>query len=578
MNKLIRLVTVAALLGFAMMLVAPAAAQDIGSGGPIIEPNFGDDPTTFNPIIANDGTSYNVINRMFPDFIGIDSSTVQYMGGAKGALVSSWDIADDGVTYTFHLRDDMVWSDGVPITANDVVWFLDAVLSGETSSPRQELTSRVDSYEVVDDHTLTIVFNEANCTLIDTLSPVFPVPAHIYEEVYGDDYAGMDDSDYNLNPTVTGGGAFVFSNFRPGEQTTLLANSDFNDAELGAVIPQGWLFKVVTDQVVQMEQFFAGELSWVASVPQANRDGVKARGEAGEFQTYETPAGTIRFLSLNTADPTNPQDGLDEDGNAIDQGYHPILGDVRVRQALNYGMDFDEVNEGAFFNTGVPVASHVRPTDWSFPAGLEPYPFDAEKAMSLLDEAGFTDSDGDGVRECNGCQYAEDGAPLALSVKTNAGNTSQEALYTILQDQWNELGFDINLEFVEFGTLVSEFTAQTYDAIGIFWGLGTPANPNGIADIFLPGADVVGAGYNTQSYNNPRLNELIREARNLPGCDVETRKAMYGEAYQILRDESPWIWISTGNVLLAAQTNVENWDPRPGGSRWNIDAWTIEES
>ena len=111
-----------------------------------------------------------------------------------------------------------------------------------------------------------------------------------------------------------------------------------------------------------------------------------------------------------------------------------------------------------------------------------------------------------------------------------------------------------------------------------FWGLATPANPNGIADIFLPQADVVGSGYNTQSYSNPRLTQLIEEARNLPGCDVETRKAMYGEAYQILRDDSPWIWISTGNVLLAAQANVENWAPRPGGSRWNIDAWTVAES
>jgi len=577
MKKLRRMVSLSLFLLVMCLLMVPVMAQDLGSGGAVIEPNFGDDPTTFNPIIANDGTSYDVIDRMFPNFIGVDSQTVQYVGGAKGALVTSWDIAEDGLTYTFNLRDDMTWSDGMPISSHDVVWFLDAVLSGETSSPRQELIDRIASYEAVDDHTLVIVFSEANCTLIDTLSPIRPVPAHVYGEVYGDDYPGMDESDYNLNPTVTGGEAFVFANFRPGEQTTLLANGDFSDVELGAVVPEGWVYKIVTDQVVQMEQFFAGELNFIDSVPQANRDDVKARGAAGEFQTFETPASTIRFLSLNIADPSNPVDGLDEDGNAIDQGHHPILGDVRVRQALNYGMNFDEVNEGAFFNTGVPVASHVRPTDWSFPAGLEPYPFEPETAMTLLDEAGFPDSDGDGVRECSGCMYAEEGAPLALTVKTNAGNTSQEALYTILQDQWNELGFDITLEFVEFGTLVSEFTAQTYDAIGVFWGLSTPANPNGIADIFLPGADVVGSGYNTQSYNNPRLNELIADARNLPGCDVETRKAMYGEAYQILRDDSPWIWISTGNVLLAAQPNVENWAPRAGGSRWNIDAWTIEE-
>ena len=577
MNRFVHLVTVSLLLILVAVLVAPIAAQDFGSGAPIIEPNFGDDPTTFNPIIANDGTSYNVINRMYPDFIGIDSETVAYKGGAKGALVSSWDIAEDGVTYTFHLRDDMVWSDGVPITSHDVVYFLDAALSGETTSPRQQLIDSIASYEAVDDHTLTIVFNEVACTIIDTLGPVTPVPAHIFSEVYGDNYADMGEDDYNLNPTVTGGEAFVFSNFRPGEQTTLLGNADFTEAEMGAVIPEGWIFKVVTDQVIQMEQFRAGELSFVASVPQADRDDIRERGMAGEYQIFETPAGTIRFLSLNTADPKNPQDGLDEDGNPIDQGNHPILGDVRVRQALNYGMNFDEINEGAFFGTGVPVASHVRPTDWSFPAGLEPYPFDAEKAMSLLDEAGFTDSDGNGVRECNGCLYHEEGKPLALTVKTNAGNTSQEALYTIFQDQWNELGFDITLEFVEFGTLVSEFTAQTYDAIGVFWGLATPANPDGITDIFLPTADVVGSGYNTQSYSNPRLTELIETARTLPGCDIDTRREMYGEAYQILRDDSPWIWISTGNVLLAAQTNVENWAPRVGGSRWNIDAWTIAQ-
>lgn len=577
MNRFIHLVSVSLVLMFVAVLAAPLAAQDFGSGAPIIEPNFGDDPKTFNPIIANDGTSYDVIDRMFPNFIGVDSETVQYLGGAKGALVASWDIAEDGVTYTFHLRDDMVWSDGASITTHDVIYFLDAALSGETTSPRQQLIDSVVSYEAIDDHTLTIVFNEVSCTIIDTLSPIYPVPAHIFSEVFGDSYADMEENDYNLNPQVTGGEAFVFSNFRPGEQTTLLGNADFTEAEMGAVIPEGWIYKVVTDQVVQMEQFRAGELSFVASVPQADRDDIRMRGQAGEFQIFETPATTIRFLSLNTADPDNPLDGLDEDDNPIDQGHHPILGDVRVRQALNYGMDFDEINEGAFFGTDVPVASHVRPTDWSFPAGLEPYPFDAEKAMSLLDEAGFTDSDGDGVRECSGCLYSEEGAPLALTVQTNAGNTSQEALYTLLQDQWEELGFDINLEFVEFGTLVDNFTAQNYDAIGVFWGLSTPANPDEITDIFLPAADVVGSGYNTQSYNNPRLTELIETARTLPGCDAETRREMYGEAYQILRDDSPWIWISTSNVLLAAQSNVENWAPRVGGARWNIGAWTIAQ-
>ncbi len=576
MNRLIRIVTISMLLVI-IASILPVSAQETGSGGAIIEPNFGDDPKTFNPIIANDGTSFDAIDRMFPNFIAVDADSIQYEGGAKGGLVAGWEISEDGKTYTFTLRDDLVWSDGVPITSADVMWFLDAALSGETSSPRQQLIDSIASYEAPDDYTLVIEFVEETCTSIDTLNPIYPVPAHIFEEVFGDDYANMEENDYNLNPTVTGGEAFIFSNFRPGEQTTLLANPDFADAEMGAVIPEGWVYKVVTDQVIQMEQFRAGDITFVDSVPQADRDEIKERGDAGEFQTFEVLAGTIRFLSLNVADPTNPVDGLDEDGNPIDQGHHPVLGDVRVRQALNYGINFDEVNEGAFFGTGIPVASHVRPSDWSFPEGLEVFPYDADTAMSLLDDAGWTDADGDGVRECNGCEYAEEGAPLALTVKTNAGNTSQEALYTILQSQWNALGFDVTVEFVEFNTLIDEFTAQTYDAIGVFWGLDTPANPDGITDIFLPGADVVGSGYNTQSYNNPRVTELIETARTLPGCDIEERKALYGEVYEILRDESPWIWLSTSEVLLAAQADVENWDPKAGGSRWNIDSWVAGE-
>ena len=307
MKKFIHLLTLSLML---FTLIMAVSAQETGSGGPIIEPNFGDDPKTFNPIIVNDGPSQDVIDRVFPDFIAVDSDSIQYEGGAKGGLVESWDIADDGVTYTFNLRDDLTWSDGVSITAADVVWFLDAALSGETTSPRQQLIDSIASYEAIDDYTLEIVFTEQTCTAIDVLSPVTPVPAHIFEEVFGDDFANMEENPYNLNPTVTGGEGFNFSNFRPGEQTTLLANPDFPDAELGSVVPAGWIYKIVTDQVVQMEQFFAGEITFLDSVPQANRDDVLARGAAGEFQVFETPAGYNSLFILEHRRPQQPSGWL----------------------------------------------------------------------------------------------------------------------------------------------------------------------------------------------------------------------------------------------------------------------------
>lgn len=564
-----------------MLLVVPAFAQEApiepGTGAPIVEPNFGSDVATLNPIIYQDGTSERVILRIFPKLINWDPFTGGWAEDADGALAESWEISEDGLTYTFSLSDEWVWSDGTPITANDFVYFW-SIADGEGVSPRTDFINQVAEFRALDDYTLEVEFEEAVCTALDALHDVYAVPSATFEELFSDDYQNMQDSDFNLNMPVSGS-SFVFANYRPGEQVTTLANQAYPDSfyEEG-VIPAGWILKTVTDQVVQMEQFFAGDLTYVASVPDSFKQEVRDRAANGEFQFREVPSTSIRFLSLNLADPTNPQNGLDEDGNPIDQGNHPVLGDVRVRQAMAHAIQYDDINQGVFFGSGVQVASMVLPQSWANPGDLEPYAFDLELAGQLLDDAGWTDSDGDGVRECNGCQFAEEGAPLAITVGTNAGNTSQEALYTILQDQWEEIGFEIDLQFLDFNTLVEQLTGQTYDALGVFWGFSTPDNPDGeLTGVFMPESDVVGTGFNTHSYNNPEFNALVEQARTLPGCDQEERAELYGQAFQILRDDLPWLFLSGSSVMLAAQPDVENWDPAPASSRWNITGWVAEQ-
>ena len=366
MRNATKLLLLVMLLG---LFVLPALAQEPGSGGAIIEPNFGDDIKNLNPIINTDGPSDDLIQLLYPKLIDHDPDTVAWAPGAGDGLATAWEISEDGTTYTFTLRDDWFWSDGTPVTATDLLWHYDAIQGG-ASSPNASLRDNVESMEVPDDYTLVVKFRESDCTALDTLNDFFAVPAHVWTEVFGTDYANMEDSDYNLNPTVTGA-EFVFGNFRPGEQVTLLANPDFPNAEMGAVIPEGFIDKIVTDQVVQMEQFYAGELSWVPSVPQAARADARERADRGEIQIYEAPSISIRFLSFNLADPSNPQDGLDADGNPVDQGHHPILGDVRVRQALRYAMEFDAVNQGAFFGEERPVDQYALPTSWAFKTPVE---------------------------------------------------------------------------------------------------------------------------------------------------------------------------------------------------------------
>jgi peptide/nickel transport system substrate-binding protein len=566
-----------------LLLVFPAVAQDgnpgPGEGGPIIEPNFGGDIANLNPILINDGVSADVAALIYPVLLGISPDSFALEPNQNGGLVTDYSISEDGRTYTFTLRNDWSWSDGTPITAMDYKYAFDAIASGETDSALGYVLDVIQSVEAPDDHTLVITAHEPDCSLLNNANFVPIVPSHVYMEQFGTDYAAMNSSDINLNPPVTAG-PFEFSNFRPGEQVTLVANQDYPDAQLDYVVPEGYILKTVTDQTLMVEQFLAGEVSWISSVPEDRRDELRAMAEMGEIQWTEGPAITIQFIAFNAADPSNPVNGLDEDGNAIDQGHHPILSDVRVRQALVMGTDWDALNEGALSGDGLRVTSHALPTSWAFNEDIEPYPFDLDAAIALLEEAGWVDDDNDPStpRVAQGAEYAEDGTPLSFSLLTNAGNTGNEAMGVLLQDQWRALGVDLDFQAIEFNTLVDTLVGQTYDAVLLFWQFAVPDDPSGISTTFGPENDVVGSGFNVTSYNNPEVTRLLDEAKTLPGCDPAERAALYGQALQILHDEVPWFWVATSIVPSVARGDMGNWEPIVGYPlRYNIDAWAVPQ-
>jgi peptide/nickel transport system substrate-binding protein len=589
MNKL----TKALLVGVAMVLMLalslPAMAQDSEQPGPgegeaIIAPNFGADIATLNPFLSDDGSSNTIIGRIYPGFIGIDDDLGNFAPGASGGLVTDWEVSEDGLTYTFTMRDDWTWSDGTPITAADVVYSW-TVLEDEAVNLSGSFISTRDAIEnvtAIDDYTIEMTFATPDCTAINNAGGMPIVPAHIWQAQFPNN-ADMNEAAFNLTAPVSAN-AWQFLDFAPGEQVTLVAEPTYPDALAGYVIPEGWIFKNVADQTVQVEQFLAGQLTTMG-VPSNRQQELLDMVNAGELQGYESQRANVRFIGLNTADPANPQPGVDEEGNPIDQGLHPVLGDVRVRQALNYAMDFEAINEAAFFGFGIQMGSHIRPDSWAYNPDIEVYPYDVEMATSLLEEAGWVDTDGDGVRNCQGCLYATEvdpsfeGSPLSFELLTNAGNTSQEALGTILQDQWNEVGFDVNFQAIDFNVLVDTFTAQTFDAVMIFWGFSFPDNPDDITATFGVEQDLPGNGFNAVSYYNPRVEELLNEARDLPGCDQTERAELYGEVLEILHDEVPWIWVGIGQTLTVAQPWVQGWDPKGTAFRqtaWNEDSWVID--
>lgn len=551
------------------LFVAPVLAQEPlgpGEGQPIILGNFGGDITTTNPLLVNDGGSQDVVARLFPIFIGVDPDTGVETPGALNSMATGWEFSEDGLTLTVTLRTDRVWSDGTPITSADIQYAYDAIVSGELDSPLASYLATVESLTTPTPDTVVITFAEPDCAAVTVATNIPVVPSAYYASVYPTFADMTTENPANLNPEVTSN-AFSFANFRAGEQVTLVANQDYPDSPAGYVVPQGWVYKNVTDQILEVEQFLAGQITIIQSVPEDREAELGERAAAGEFILDKRPAGGWQVLLFNTSDPLNPTAGRDEEGNLVEQPPHPILSDLAVRQAITHAIDHAALNEGAFAGTGIPVGGAMLPQSWAHNEDLAPYAFDPELAASLLEGAGWVDSDGDGIREKGDLR-------LTLALTTFTGNASVDASSILIQDQLKQVGIEVTLDIIEFGPMLDKLVGQTYDMLMVFWGVTNNA-PQDMFDMLSADADLPGSGFGVTSFYNEEFETVMKEARTLPGCDTEARAELYARAQEIIYNEVPWYLVNTSIVPIAVTNKLENWDPRENSIFWNLPSWSI---
>jgi peptide/nickel transport system substrate-binding protein len=571
------LLAVVLLLG--VLAVAPAFAQD--DGLIIIEGNFGGDPATFNPILASDTASRRITAFLFPGFINANVETANYSPYdpplAAGGIVEDWTLDETGTIYTFTLRQGLTWSDGDPIDAADVLYSWNAIKAGAEGIVDTPLSFVIDptgetgilDVVALDDYTIQVTMASAECTSLGNVGVLYPAPSHVLPE----DLTLLNDADFNLNPSVTSG-PFSFSALIPGDYVALEGNDSFFDAAGGEVAPAGFIYRVVPDQTVLFEQFLAGETNVVDGPAVSRRAELRALADAGETQVYPFPGNAWDYLGLNQADPSNPQNGLDEDGNPIDQGHHPIFGDQRVRQALALGIDVDSIVDAAVFGEGSRMNSFIIPSSWAYNHDLAPIAFDPEAAAALLEEAGWIDEDGDGVREAHGAMYAEDGAPLSFTLYTNEGNGRRTQTGTLIQDQLAQIGVQVNFQTIDFNTLLDIMDSQTFDAFILGWRNGWPDDPDA-TQLFTPQSDIVGSGSNNTSYASAEFAELNTLAKNVAGCDPAERAELYYQMQEVFQNDLPYIPLFTIDGMYAAGSDVANFGPYPSNLYWNADTWDL---
>ncbi|MGB1253813.1 MAG: ABC transporter substrate-binding protein, partial [Candidatus Promineifilaceae bacterium] len=304
----------------------------IQQGGDVVESTFSD-INTLNPVLGNDNASATSYNRLFLGLLKLEAFT----GRVIGDVAKDWTVSDDGLTYTFNLHDNITWSDGMPLTARDIVFTYDAINHDAVASPRRSGFDSVASWTAPDDYTLEVQLSSLDCSVTTNGLGTGILPAH----VYNNDPATIPDSDENLSPSVVSG-PFVFVEYIPDDRVVLAANPNYYKGKPNI---DTWTYKVYSDQSAELAGLLAGEVNITRPVgPQfvSVVEGAIASGEPMQMRKWLTNGYT--FVGLNLANPNNPQNGwddLDGDGKYTDgepplaQDPHPILGDKLVRQAIN---------------------------------------------------------------------------------------------------------------------------------------------------------------------------------------------------------------------------------------------------
>lgn len=569
------------------LLANPTASQEgsgvIIEGNPVGAEYIG----TLNPLRCNNANCERITDFLFPSLLAVDPANGVFRPstGTDYMLATGWDISEDGRVYTFRLRDDLRWSDGTPITAYDVFFtYLDFYTGYDAWAQSVFSDENLRAVVPLDDTTIAFAFDTARCDILHTANTQI-IPYHSYDARFAADthaalpadgdlisrfeawQAANGQRNYNVlissrEPHVTAG-VFELAEIRP-------------TAHIRLRTPNGQLaytYLDVPDSNTAVNLFLEGRLNLITDPPIERLNDIRA---APDVQFAELPGYIWDYISLNLADPTQPQNAFDDDGQPLDQGVHPLFGDVRVRRAIQMGIDVPALIDAALLGTGTVMPANQPTSNWGFNPDLAPVAYNPLEARRLLDEAGWRDWNGDGIRECRGCLHAPEGMNLSFQLLYAHTLPRRNVVANLVRQQLRQIGIDVYLDAYDFNTAWNIALSQRYDAYLGAWRSPYPHNPDQ-SSMFTRAADMVHWDFNIGSYHNERVEELMQRALTLPGCDPEQRAALYREIQTLMQADQPYIWLYTVNQTAAARGSIRGFAPYPEAIFWNIDKWVIRQ-
>lgn len=504
-----------------------AASEPAGpvNGDTLVSATIGE-PANLIPALASDSASFEVIRMVYSGLLKIDKDL-----NVVPELAESLEISEDGLTFTFKLRQDVRWHDGQPFTSKDVLYTYNIMVDPTTPTAYAEPFLQILSAEAPDDYTFIVRYEKPMaraqiswCTYI--------MPAHLLE---GKELEGHPQARQPI-----GTGLYKFEKWEAGQRLTLTANDDYFE---GRPHIDRLVVKIIPDLNAQMMELMGGQIDTMNMTPDQYEEKEGDKSFESNYQAFRYQAFSYSYLGFNFNDPR--------------------FKDKRVRQAIAYAIDKQEIVDGVLLGLGQTANGPFTPDMWAYNHHVKPYPYDPGKAKALLAEAGWADANGDGILE-------KDGQPFQFTIMTNQGNKQREQTILIIQARLAAVGIKVNIRIVEWAAFLKEYLDKhNFEAVLMAWSI--PIEPE-FFDVWHSSKTNPGE-LNFISYKNEEVDRLIDEGRFT--LDREKRKAAYDRIQEIFYEDVPYVFLYVPDVLPAYSRRFAGIEVNPAGIGHNLKDWYV---
>ncbi len=494
-------------------------------GGQIVFGSIGE-PSNLIPYLSSDSASSEISAFLFISPLRYNKDLEIEPFAAK-----SYEILEEGRLFRFTLRDDIVWEDGKPLTADDVSFTYNLMIDPKTPTAYAENFLAISDFTQTGKYSFEVRYETAYARAISTwLQPI--LPKHILE--------GQDIVTTPFARKPIGAGPFRLKSWESASHLVLEASETYFE---GRPYIDSLVYRIIPDTSTMFLELKAKKLDTMGLSPQQYLRQTQGKAWEENWRKYKYLAFAYTYLGYNHK--------------------HPFFKEKKVRQALSYAINREDIIAGALLGQGEATIGPYKPGTWAYNTALKPYPYEPKKAEALLKEAGFSRNE-EGI-------LSRDGKPFAFTILTNQGNSLRIKTATIIQSQLQEIGIKVEIRTVEWAAFIKEFvnTGQ-FDAIILGWTI--TQDPDAF-DVWHSSKAFAG-GLNFIGYKNTDVDSLLEKARAT--LDQEVRKAYYDKFQAILHEEQPYAFLYVPYALPIVKKDIQGIDPAPAGIMHNIERWWLK--